>query len=217
MEEIGEAGAPPGSSAGTSGSAGLGGTGGSGGTAGFGGSAGSGGKAGSDGASGSSGSGGSAGKAGSGGAGGTAGAAGSGGSAGKAGAAGTSGAAGGGGASGAGGSGGKAGAGGSSGSAGNASALFIPAATTCSSGNVDGAFAVCRNCHSSPVKNGAPVSFVSYADVSGVDIKVKIATKVANDQMPPAGTGFTLTAANKTLILNWIAAGAVGVPNPACP
>ncbi|MEI9939144.1 MAG: hypothetical protein WDO69_18140 [Pseudomonadota bacterium] len=216
-EEGGEAGAPAGGTAGTGGIAGTGGT------AGSSGSAGKGGTAGSGGTSGSSGSGGSAGKAGGGGTFGTAGtsgAAGSGGSAGKAGSGGTSGS------GGTAGSAGKAGAGGTSGSAGSggATVLFTPASTSCTSvagvgttGNIDTLFSVCRNCHSQPPQNSAPVSLVTYAQ-----IKVEadnITTKLTGNLMPPSGSGYTISGPNKAAILAWVGAGAVGVPytNGICP
>ena len=197
----GEAGEGSGGTAGVSG--------GSGGTAGGGaGTGGTGGSAGKAGGGGSSGTGGSAGKAGGGGTSGSAGTAGSGG---KAGSGGTGGASGG-----AGGSGGKAGGGGSAGSGGAAAVLFTPASTTCAAGNVQLAFGVCRNCHGATPTNGAPISLVTFADISSA--KTNVSNKLNAGTMPPAGGG-TLTPADKTLILNWIAAGAVGVPNTngICP
>jgi len=194
-EESGEAGAFTGGSGGDAGSAGSG-ISGSSGSSGSGGSAGAP-AGGSGGSSGVAGSGGSAGKAGSGG---TSGAAGSGGSAGKAGAGGAGGVAGGG-----------AGAAGSAG----ATVLFTPASANCASGNIDKLFAVCRVCHSSPPKGGAPLPLVTYAQ-----IKLEsdaISYELTNNSMPPRG--YTISASDKAAILGWISAGAVGVPyaNGVCP
>ena len=158
----------------------------------------------------SSGSSGYAGAAGKAGGGGTFGAGGSGGSAGKAGA---------GGPSGGGGTGGKAGGGGTSGSAGTAGGtqLFTPASASCAAGNIDTLFAVCRNCHSAPTKNGAPISLVTYEQ-----IKVEadgIAYQLSNDLMPPPPPTYTISSGDKSKILAWLGAGAIGVPysNGICP
>src|SRR6188768_3636429 len=158
----------------------------------------------------SSGSSGYAGAAGKAGGGGSSGAGGSGGSAGKAGA---------GGPSGGGGTGGKAGGGGTSGSAGTAGGtqLFTPASASCAAGNIDTLFAVCRNCHSAPTKNGAPISLVTYEQ-----IKVEadgIAYQLSNDLMPPPPPTYTISSGDKSKILAWLGAGAIGVPysNGICP
>jgi hypothetical protein len=151
----------------------------------------------------------------------------SGGSAGKAGGAGAGGSgvagSGGGGAGGGGAGGGGAGGGGAGGggagspaSAGAAGApLFVPASATCAAGNVNGAFAVCRNCHGSPTNNGAPVSLVTLKQIA--DEMGPISGKLTANLMPPPDSNFTITAINKNLILAWINAGAVGVPNASCP
>ena len=201
MGDAGDAGAPTsggtGGTAGGSGSSGSGGTlAGSGGKGGTGGSsAGSGGKAGGGGTAGSSaGSGGTAGSAGKGGTGG-------GGTSGG-GLGGTSG-------------GGTGGTSGSAGSAGAPVALFVPASATCVSGNVNAAFTVCRNCHQNPPINGAPVPLITYANIKTESDT--ISSKLANNLMPPPGSGFTILPADKLLITNWIAAGAIGVTNASCP
>jgi len=208
MEEMSEAGAPASGSGGTAGVGGaeVGGTSGSSGTSGVGGSAGLGGSAGTAGSAGNAGKGGSGGTPG----GGASGTGGSAGSAGKGGS-GTGGStAGGGGTAGKGGAGGTSGAGGS----GGAITLFTPASSTCSAGNVDSAFSVCRNCHgTSP---SAPISLVTFAQITLA--KESIIYKLTNNLMPPPGSG-TLSTTNKNRILDWLSAGAVGVPytNGACP
>jgi len=97
--------------------------------------------------------------------------------------------------------------------------LFIPASSSCSAGNVDTAFSVCRTCHTSPPKNGAPVPFLTYGDVSNADIKPKITAKLSADAMPPPNSGLTISSQDKSRILAWLSAGAVGVPyaNGICP
>ena len=119
------------------------------------------------------------------------------------------------------GSGGKAGGGGTGGTSGSAGsagapvALFVPASATCVSGNVNAAFTVCRNCHQNPPINGAPVPLITYANIKTESDT--ISSKLANNLMPPPGSGFTILPADKLLITNWIAAGAIGVTNASCP
>jgi hypothetical protein len=88
--------------------------------------------------------------------------------------------------------------------------LFLPASATCTAGNVKDAFSVCRNCH---VFGGAgPFSLVTLEDIKAHTADIVV--QVNAGTMPKLGT---LTAEKKTTMLNWIAAGAVGVPNELCP
>ncbi len=141
------------------------------------------------------------------------GAGGAGGGAGKGGSGGTAGSGGLGGSAGKGGSGGSAGS--SAGSAGAGGApLFLPASTTCSAGNVQAAFTVCRNCH---VDGGeGPFPLVTLANIQALkgDIPDAIGPVGTVGVMPKVGT---LSDTNKAIILNWIAAGALGVTNASCP
>ena len=192
---------------------------------------GEGGAAGSVGATDSAGSAGSAGDAGqsgeagampSGGTAGSGGSAVSGGSAGTAGSGGTSG----------GGAGGAANNSNSSASAGTGGApptLYIPASTTCAAGNVLAAYAVCRNCHGNPLSTTTtpPFMLVTYADVTAhaADEYVQVSAGVM--PLPVAGIAFgassTCSAGGtkpcKNVLLDWLSAGAVGVPalNGVCP
>ncbi|HEY3664520.1 MAG TPA: hypothetical protein VGL19_00925, partial [Polyangiaceae bacterium] len=118
--------------------------------------------------------------------------------------------------SGAGGSAGHAGAGNASGAGGSAAGagpvLYVPASSSCAAGNVQAAMSVCRNCHTDPPINSAPVPLLSYDEIHAE--AGNILDKVSSGEMPAAGT---LSTANKGLILDWVGAGAIGVPNPACP
>jgi hypothetical protein len=114
------------------------------------------------------------------------------------------------------GSGGKGGSGGTSGSGGSGGAviLFTPASASCAAGNVNEAFTVCRTCHSSP-PNGAPVGLVTFAQITFQ--KSNIIDKLNNNAMPPPSSGLMIMPAHKSLILNWLNAGGIGVPNASCP
>jgi hypothetical protein len=61
------------------------------------------------------------------------------------------------------------------------------------------------------------VPLVTYANLFGE--KDNITNKLASGAMPPPGSGKTISAADKSAILAWVAAGAVGVPytNGVCP
>jgi hypothetical protein len=89
--------------------------------------------------------------------------------------------------------------------------LFVPASSTCAAGNVQAAMSVCRNCHQDPPINGAPVPLLTYDQIHAE--ADNIFDKVSTGEMPKEGT---LSAASKSLILDWVGNGANGVPNPAC-
>jgi hypothetical protein len=111
-----------------------------------------------------------------------------------------------------GGSGGTAGAVAAAGAAG--ALLELPASSSCASGNVKGAFSVCRGCH---IDGGAgPFPLVTLADIVPYEdeIVVAIGGRGQPATMPKSGS---LSNTNKALILAWIAAGAHGVPVASCP
>ena len=155
--------------------------------------------------------------------GGIAGKGGAGGSAGHSGAGGT------GGASSAGGSSGHGGTSSNGGSAGHSGAGaggtvntpgYIPASKNCAAGNVLAAYSVCRNCHGTtpdPDFN-VPFTLVTLADLQ--EHAPSEYDEVSTGGMPKAGAFASAancspagaTTSCKDVLLNWLAAGANGVP-----
>ncbi len=73
-------------------------------------------------------------------------------------------------------------------------------------------YTVCHNCHTSPPSNGAPFALVTLKDHQ--DYKNLEIGDVTFGIMPLEGT---LSPADRTLMLAWLGAGAMGVPQAACP
>lgn len=119
-----------------------------------------------------------------------------------------SGAAAGGGATAAGGNGagtsGAAAGGGSAGGGGNAEELMVPC-------DVYAAYRVCRRCHTNP-PSVAPMSLITLLDLQTFAAAEYQA--VSTGVMPLAAS---LSAEDAMLILDWLAAGAKGVPQAECP
>jgi hypothetical protein len=87
---------------------------------------------------------------------------------------------------------------------------------------------VCDICHSSPPKNGAPLSLVSYADTQAPFTQLPtydhvptwkvMGDAVASGFMPEPWPGVTFSAAQRQTLLAWIAAGAPSMaPGTQCP
>lgn len=78
--------------------------------------------------------------------------------------------------------------------------------------DVYAAYSVCRNCHIDPPVNGAPMPLLTLEDLQAHagDIYDAVKTGV----MPLDGT---LSGHETALILNWLKAGAHGVPAEDCP
>jgi len=106
---------------------------------------------------------------------------------------------------------------GGGGGAGGGPALFTPASACCASGNVQAAFAVCNNCHTQGHLDGYAPTLETFAQLSYR--KGSIAAQLNGGKMPPPSSGRVLAPADKTTILNWVAAGALGVPHAQgiCP
>ncbi len=78
--------------------------------------------------------------------------------------------------------------------------------------DVYAAYRVCRNCHVNPPINGAPMPLLTLLDLQMfADMEYQA---VSTGVMPAAGT---LSAQEAELILDWLAAGAKGVPQTQCP
>lgn len=78
--------------------------------------------------------------------------------------------------------------------------------------DVYAAYAVCRNCHVDPPRNGAPMPLLSLLDLQTFakhEYRV-----ISSGEMPAVGM---LSADESTLILDWLSAGAQGVPQTRCP
>ncbi|MBP9111817.1 MAG: peptidylglycine alpha-amidating monooxygenase [Polyangiaceae bacterium] len=84
----------------------------------------------------------------------------------------------------------------------------------------------CRNCHSSPPKFGAPIPLVTHADLTantpsyaGKKVYEAVGMKIndPNEPMPPSSAPVQLSPSEKTILNNWIAAGAPkGDPSQKC-
>lgn len=85
---------------------------------------------------------------------------------------------------------------------------------------------VCDMCHSSPPKNGAPISLVTYADTQAIFTELPtfdhvptwqaMGDAVQVGQMPPAGV--TLSSDQRQTLLTWVDAGApASAPGTQCP
>jgi len=74
------------------------------------------------------------------------------------------------------------------------------------------AYTVCRNCHRDPPTNGAPFPLVTLGQVqSNVSLQID---DVSAGIMP---LGAILPEAEKSAMLDWLNAGAKGVPQASCP
>jgi hypothetical protein len=87
---------------------------------------------------------------------------------------------------------------------------------------------VCDTCHSSPPKNGAPISIVTYADTQAVFTQLPtydhvptwrvMGDAVAAGVMPQPWPGVALSSGQKQTLLAWVDAGAPPLaPGAQCP
>ena len=94
---------------------------------------------------------------------------------------------------------------GSAGQAGSEEREMVPC-------DVYAAYAVCRNCHVDPPLNGAPMPLLSLLDLQTfANNEYRV---ISSGEMPAVGM---LSANESTLILDWLSAGAQGVPRTRCP
>ena len=95
---------------------------------------------------------------------------------------------------------------GTAGAAGNPNdGLMIPCA-------VNAVYVVCHNCHADPPSNGAPFPLVTLAQhQSNKQMEI---SDVSSGVMP---AGIPLSDAAKKTIVDWLLAGAQGVPQAECP
>ena len=95
---------------------------------------------------------------------------------------------------------------GTAGAAGNPNdGLMIPCA-------VNAVYVVCHNCHSDPPSNGAPFPLVTLAQhQSNKQMEI---SDVSSGVMP---AGIPISDAAKKTIVDWLLAGAQGVPQAECP
>jgi hypothetical protein len=87
---------------------------------------------------------------------------------------------------------------------------------------------VCDTCHSSPPKNGAPFSLVTYADTQAPLTELPtydhtptwkvMGDAVSSGLMPQPWPGVTFTTNQRQTLLAWVAAGAPAMaPGTQCP
>jgi len=74
------------------------------------------------------------------------------------------------------------------------------------------AYSVCRNCHTDPPLNNAPMALLTLEDLQAWLNRERNA--ISNGTMPAQGT---LSADDQKRILDWLDAGANGVPKARCP
>ena len=78
--------------------------------------------------------------------------------------------------------------------------------------DVNAVYNVCHSCHKNPPINGAPFGLVTLDQVqNNVDLQLN---DVSAGVMP---LGASLSATQKSTLLDWLMAGAKGVPQAACP
>ena len=65
----------------------------------------------------------------------------------------------------------------------------------------------CIECHSNPPTNGAPISFITFADVQSRSGSISARMKSTSNPMPPASRGGLLDATIVKVVDDWIAGG----------